>query len=432
MRMDFRFFLAFIAAFLSGLLTVKAAPPYEVSGTVSDAGGEPLIGAFVVVKGTTDGTSTDLAGKYSIAVQKGSTLVFSYIGFEDKEVIWNGETNLDVSLGASSTYLEDVVVIGYGTVKKKDLTGAVGNVSGATLEKAVVPDVGGALQGQVAGLQVVSSGKPGDNVSLKVRGVGSINGSEPLVVIDGVPSSINLNSLNMADVESVDVLKDASSCAIYGSRGAYGVVLITTKKGKAGSGKVDIRANFSIQQVARQMKLLNARQFASLHNEMMLNGQMDQYDGYVDPTLLGEGTDWQSYLYQLGFMQDYNLSWAGGGEVYKYYVSAEWMDQKGVIKNTRYDRITLQFNGEADVKKWLKFGHNITLNNDIKNQGDYNIGDVLAALPNIPLKHEDGTWAGPSGNSMYLGEVINPIGRNELNTQKTIGYNISAAQSPSN
>ncbi|MBQ9597227.1 MAG: TonB-dependent receptor [Bacteroidales bacterium] len=424
MRKNFRFLITLVTAFLSGWLTGGATSPNEASGTVSDTDGEPLIGAFVVVKGTTSGTSTDIDGKYRLSATPGSTLVFSYIGFEDKELVWNGEANLDVSLGASATYLEDVVVIGYGTVKKKDLTGAVGNVSGATLEKATVPDVGGALQGQVAGLQVVSTGKPGDNVSLKVRGVGSINGSEPLVVIDGVPSSVNLNSLNMADVESVDVLKDASSCAIYGSRGAYGVVLITTKKGKAGSSKVDIRANFSIQQIARKMKLLNARQFASLHNEMMLNGQMDQYDGYVDPTLLGEGTDWQSQLYQTGFMQDYNLSWAGGGEVYKYYISAEWMDQKGVIKNTRYDRITLQFNGEADVKKWLKFGHNITLNNDTKSQGDYNIGDVLAALPNIPLKHEDGTWAGPSGNSMYLGEVINPIGRNELNTQKTIGYNM--------
>ena len=424
MRTDYKFIITLVSALLLGRLTVNAAPPYEVSGTVSDAGGEPLIGAFVVVKGTTDGTSTDLDGRYNIALEKGSTLVFSYIGFEDKEVVWEGQTTLDITLGASSTYLEDVVVIGYGTVKKKDLTGAVGNVSGAALEKAVVPDVGGALQGQVAGLQVVSTGKPGDNVSLKVRGVGSINGSEPLVVIDGVPSSVNLNSLNMADVESVDVLKDASSCAIYGSRGAYGVVLITTKKGKAGKSKVDIRANWSVQQIARKMKLLNASQFASLHNEMMYNADMDQYDGYVDPTLLGTGTDWQSLLYQTGFMQDYNLSWSGGGEVYKYYISAEWMDQKGVIKNTRYDRVTLQFNGDADVKKWLKFGHNLTLNGDLKSQGDYNIGDVLAALPNTPVQHEDGTWAGPNGNPVYQGEVINPIGRNELNTRKTTGYNL--------
>ena len=179
MRKNFRFLITLVAAFLSGWLTGSAASPNEVSGTVSDADGEPLIGAFVVVKGTTDGTSTDIDGKYQLSATPGSTLVFSYIGFEDKEVVWNGEEELNVSLGASATYLEDVVVIGYGTVKKKDLTGAVGNVSGATLEKATVPDVGGALQGQVAGLQVVSTGKPGDNVSLKVRGVGSINGSSP-------------------------------------------------------------------------------------------------------------------------------------------------------------------------------------------------------------------------------------------------------------
>lgn len=423
MRTDLKISLTLVSILL-GVTEAIASPSTDIGGSVTDASGEPLIGAFVVVKGTADGTATDIDGQYRITVQEGSTLIFSYIGFEDKEVVWEGQTTLDITLGASSTYLDDVVVIGYGTVRKKDLTGAVGNVSGQTLEKATVPDVGGALQGQVAGLQVVSTGKPGDNVSLSVRGVGSINGSAPLVVIDGVPSSINLNSLNMADVESVDVLKDASSCAIYGSRGAYGVVLITTKKGKAGSSKVDIRANFSIQQISRQIRLLNARQFASLHNEMMYNGEMEQYDGYADPTLWGVGTDWQAELYQTGIMQDYNLSWSGGGEVYKYYVSAEWMDQKGVIKNTRYDRITLQFNGEADIKKWLKFGHNLTLNNDIKSQGAYDIGDVLAALPNIPLKHEDGRWAGPGGNSLFQGEVINPIGRNELDTRKTTGYNL--------
>jgi len=403
---------------------VSKAQQTVVGGTVTDSAGEPLTGAFVYVKGSTQGCSTDFDGRYSLSVNQGDIIVISFIGFKDKEVEWDGKDVLDVVLADRMNLLDDVVVIGYGTVKKKDLTGSVGNVGATNLEKNVVPDLGGALQGQVAGLQVITTGKPGDNVSLNIRGVGSINGSSPLVVIDGVPSSINLNSLNMADVESVDVLKDASACAIYGSRGAYGVVLITTKKGKRGEGRVDLRATYSVQQIARRLKLLNASQFASLHNEMMAGAALDQYEAYADPTLWGTGTDWQDELFQLGTMQEYGVTWSGGSETSRNYASLSFMDQRGVIGNTRFLRFNAQFNGESDVKSWLKFGHNITLNNDVKNQGGYDIEGTLAALPNNPIRNADGSWAGPSGNSMYVGEVINPIGRNELNTQKTVGYNM--------
>ena len=208
----------------------------KVHGVVKDESGEPIIGATVIQKGTTNATVTDLDGNFIFMVPSTGTLSISYLGYTTKNVPVQGRQVLDIELSQSSKQLNEVVVIGYGTMKKSDLTGSIGSIDAKKLNEQPVANIGQSLQGKVAGLQVVDAGKPGDNVSIKIRGLGSINNCDPLVVIDGIPTDLGLNNLNMADVERVDVLKDASATAIYGSRGANGVIMITTKKGKDGIG----------------------------------------------------------------------------------------------------------------------------------------------------------------------------------------------------
>lgn len=208
----------------------------KIHGVVKDETGEPIIGASVMQKGTTNATVTDLDGNFDMTVPSDGTITITYLGYATKNVAVNGKQNLDIALTQNSKQLNEVVVIGYGTMRKSDLTGSIGSLDSKKLNDQPVANIGQALQGKVAGLQVVDAGKPGDNVSIKIRGLGSINNSDPLVVIDGVPTDLGLNSLNMADVDRVDVLKDASATAIYGSRGANGVIMITTKKGKKRCG----------------------------------------------------------------------------------------------------------------------------------------------------------------------------------------------------
>lgn len=258
-------FFSILSILLCIVLSVRA----QVSGVVVDNTGEPLIGVNVMVKGTTIGTITDFDGNFAIDVAPPATIVVSYMGYDTKELEVVGSEPVNITLTESTELLEEVVVIGYGVQKKSDLTGSIAQVSDKDLQKQPSPSLGAALEGRAAGLQVTGSGAPGSNVSLNIRGIGSINNSEPLIVIDGVPTDVPLNMINMDDVASVDVLKDASATAIYGSRGAYGVVIITTKKGSNEKGHISLKASFGFDQIQRTLPLLKAYQFASLHNEMM-------------------------------------------------------------------------------------------------------------------------------------------------------------------
>ena len=240
-----------------------------VTGTVKDVTGEPVIGANVIQEGTSNGSITDIDGKFSLSIPKGSVLVISYIGYASQNVTVIGNQPLVITLKDDTELLDEVVVVGYGTMKKSDLTGAVGSVGAKDMKNSPISNVGQALQGKVAGLQIIDSGKPGDNVTIRVRGIGSINDSNPLIVIDGVPTDLGLNSINMADVERVDVLKDASATAIYGSRGANGVVMVTTRKGESGKGKLSFSANWAVQNVTNQPEMLNASQYAAYSNDML-------------------------------------------------------------------------------------------------------------------------------------------------------------------
>lgn len=402
------------------------AQQITVQGVVKDQTGETVIGASVMEKGTTNGTITGIDGDFSLNMSSNGTLVVSFVGYKTQEVQVKGQKQLQVVLSEDAEMLDEVVVIGYGTMKKSDLTGAVSSIGNKDIKDSPVSNLGQAIQGKISGVQIVDAGKPGDNVSIKIRGLGSINNCDPLVVIDGVPTDLGLSSLNMADVERLDVLKDASATAIYGSRGANGVVMITTKRGTEGKGKLAVSANYSFQNATNVPSLLNAAQYAELSNDMMVNSGRNPNPEWANPSELGAGTDWMDELLRTGVMQNYTVSYSGGNEKSHYYVSGGFLDQSGIVKSVNYRRFTFQSNSDAQVLKWLKFSNNITFSADTKKSGSYNIGDALKALPIYPVKNEDGCWSGPDGNSEWYGSTRNPIGPTELNKSQTDGYNFLA------
>ena len=402
------------------------AQQITVQGVVKDQTGETVIGASVMEKGTTNGTITGIDGDFSLNMSSNGTLVVSFVGYKTQEVQVKGQKQLQVVLSEDAEMLDEVVVIGYGTMKKSDLTGAVSSIGNKDIKDSPVSNLGQAIQGKISGVQIVDAGKPGDNVSIKIRGLGSINNCDPLVVIDGVPTDLGLSSLNMADVERLDVLKDASATAIYGSRGANGVVMITTKRGTEGKGKLAVSANYSFQNATNVPSLLNAAQYAELSNDMMVNSGRNPNPEWANPSELGAGTDWMDELLRTGVMQNYTVSYSGGNEKSHYYVSGGFLDQSGILKSVNYRRFTFQSNSDAQVLKWLKFSNNITFSADTKKSGSYNIGDALKALPIYPVKNEDGSWSGPDGNSEWYGSTRNPIGPTELNKSQTDGYNFLA------
>ena len=403
-----------------------SAQQINVKGIVKDAHGEGIPGASVVVKGTTTGTVADVDGRFSLNVPQDAVLEFSCVSYVTAEERVASRDYLEVILNEDTELLSEVLVIGYGTIRKSDLTGAVSAISNDQLKDSPVPSVGQALQGKVAGVQIIDSGAPGSNVNIKVRGLGSINNCDPLIVIDGVPTDLGLNALNTSDIERIDVLKDASAAAIYGSRGANGVVMITTKRGAEGKGKLSVNANASFQNAHNVPQMLNAAQYAQLSNEMMSNAGHNTNPDWLDPASLGAGTNWLDEMLQTGIMQNYSVSYSGGSEKAHYYVSGGFLDQSGTVRNVGYRRFTFQSNSDAQVLNWLKFTTNITFSADSKNSGEYSIGSIMGALPVIGIKDEDGEWAGPEGNSEWYGSTRNPVGVSETNKSKTNGYNLLA------
>ena len=415
---------------MTGLLLLcqtLSAQERNISGTVTDNAGLPVIGAAVIdVQDRTSGAITDVDGNFSLTVSPGTSIEVSFMGYKTVTVPVGDLTTINVVMEDDSQFLEEVVVVGYGTVRKRDLTGAVSSVGSRDLKDSPVTNVGQALQGKVSGVYIVDAAKPGDNVSIKIRGLGTINDSNPLVVIDGVPTDLGLSSLNTADIDRIDVLKDASATAIYGSRGANGVVMVTTKRGSTGEGKVNVSANWAMQNVAYMPEMLNAAEYAAYSNDMLSAGGLTPNPQWSNPASLGDGTDWLDEMFQTGFMQNYTVSYSGGNEKAHYYVSGGFMDQKGTVKTIGYRRFTFQNNNDAQVLKWLKFTNNITFSTDTKTGGSYSVTDAMNALPTQPLQNADGSWSGPEGNAYWYGDVRNPIGTLYTNDNKTTGYNFLA------
>ncbi|CCY02735.1 susC/RagA family TonB-linked outer membrane protein [Prevotella sp. CAG:924] len=423
------FMLTLLVALLGMLSPTSAfAQQLKVSGTVTDVKGDAVIGATVKVKdgGTGASAITDIDGHFTVNASENATLTVSYIGYKTQDVPVNGRRQLNIVLNEDNEMLDELVVVGYGTMKKSDLTGSVASLGSKDINNSSVNNIGAAVQGKISGVQIIDAGKPGDNVNIKIRGLGSINNCDPLIVIDGVPTDLGLNAINMADVDRLDVLKDASAAAIYGSRGANGVVMITTKRGKAGESHLSVSANVSVQNATNVPDLLDASEYAALSNEMMINSGRTPNPEFANPETLGSGTDWMDELLRTGIMQNYTVSYSGGNDKSHYYVSGGFLDQSGIVESVKYRRFTFQANSDAQVTKWLKFSNNITFSADEKKQGSYSISDAMKALPVQPVKNEDGTWSGPEGNAEWYGSIRNPIGTTQVNSNKTNGYNFLA------
>lgn len=404
---------------------LASEPEKRVTGNVRNDKGEPVAGVTVAEKNKPNAVITDEDGIFSINVAgETSVLLFTSVGYENKEIAVAGISTLNVLLKTANKALEEVVVVGYGTQKRKDLTGSVSSVNTKELKSLPVPSIGEALQGRAAGMQIISSGVPGSNVTFRIRGTGTINNSDPLLVIDGIPTDIPLNSLSPDDISSVEILKDASAAAIYGARGANGVVIITTKRGSSGRNNFEFKMFAGQQKATSMIQMLDASQFASLHNEMMASNGQAQNPAYADPLSLGKGTDWLDALFGTAPIQNYSLAYSGGSARSNYYVSGTVLDQKGIVLNTGYKRYTIQFNSESKVFDWLKFGNNLTLSHDVKKSGSYDIRNAMAALPVQPVFNPDGTYSGPVGQASWYGDIANPIGKATINENKTSGYNV--------
>lgn len=417
-----------ILPFLIGLLLplCLSAQQTNVKGIVKDVAGNGIPGASIIEKGTANGTTAEFDGSFSLNVSQGSVIEVSCLSYMTVDVKVDSRSYYEVVLQDDTELLSEVLVIGYGTIRKSDLTGAVSAVSSEKLKDSPASNLGQALQGKVAGVQIIDSGTPGSNVNIKIRGLGSINNCDPLVVIDGVPTDLGLASLNTNDIERIDVLKDASAAAIYGSRGANGVVMITTKRGSEGKGRIAVSASTSFQNAHNVPEMLNAAQYAALSNEMMAASGRNSNPEWVDPETLGAGTDWIDEMLGTGFTQNYSVSYSGGNDKAHYYVSGGFYDQSGIVKNVGYRKFTFQSNSDAQVFKWLKFTNNITFSADNKTAGEYSIANIMSALPVFGVKDENGDWTGPEGNSDWYGSTRNPAGVNAVNKSTTKGYNILA------
>jgi len=391
----------------------------DITGKITDENGEGLPGASVIQKGTTNGTTTDLDGKFKLSIPEEAILVVSFVGYKTAEIPLAGRSTIDVQMELDAEQLDEIVVVGYGTQKKSDLTGAVGSVSLKRTENLPVTSVEQALSGQLAGVQVQQgSGAPGTMPIIRVRGTGSITaGNGPLFVVDGFPIDGDLSSVNMNDVSSIEVLKDASASAIYGSRGSNGVVLITTKKGVSGKPKIEANVYYGFQEVTKKVDVLNATEWVELLTEARDNAYIDaggdltvplesrpaayQYPSeYTNPASFGEGTDYQDAIFQLAPTQRYNVSISGGTDNTQYFVSANYLDQDGIIKNSAYKKYAVRLGTDIKLNKKIKVGINVTptysVRDNVNAEGHWGSnGAVLSALnlpPIFPLYEDDGSY----------------------------------------
>ncbi len=431
---------------LGWMFTVQAQQ-VDVRGivTAENEGGVP--GVSVTIKGTTRGTQTNASGEFTLSnVPAQATLVLSSVGYVTQEVAVGGKTLINVVLKSDERGLDEVVVVGYGTQRKVETTGSIVSVKAAEILQTPVANVAQGLQARVAGMQVTqNSAAPGGNISVRIRGTNSINGSsEPLYVIDGIQFSnggdVNslspLSQINPSDIESVEVLKDASATAIYGARAANGVVLITTKRGKAGVSTVTYEGYYGVQETTKRMPVLNARQFAELENDVF------KTNVYADPSSLGEGINWQNLIFRQAAMQNHQISIMGGSDKTQLSLSGNYFKQDGILINSDFTRYSMRLNLDHRVSKLLKVGTSImavySVNNRVPSVGggldgsasSNLIGAAIAAPPTMQPYREDGTLYpfGDQFNQRYR-EVANPLGLASIlnrNTERRTIANVYA------
>lgn len=415
-----KLFSCLVLMFLSISMMAQKVP---VSGTVSDQTG-PVIGASVIEKGTTNGTMTDNDGHFTLTVSKGAVIEISSIGYKTQEITVGAQTNFTVTLSEDNEFLDEVVVVGYGSMKKSDLAGASVSMKESDLKGSIISSLDQSLQGRAAGVTAVTtSGAPGSSSSIRVRGQATINAdAEPLYVIDGVivqgggntgadfglgdalgngkVSTISpLSTINPADIVSMEILKDASATAIYGAQGANGVVLITTKHGKSGEAKFSYDGMVAMSRQAVRLNMMNLREYAQYYNERIEEGDIDETNSYyATPSLLGKGTNWQDEIFRTAWQHQHQLSAQGGSDKVQYYVSGSYMDQQGTIIGSNFNRFSVRTNLDAQLKKWLKLGVNATyaITNDNLKLADSNQGLIyysLTTIPDIPVYDVNGNYS---------------------------------------
>ena len=338
--------------------SVAADQQKTVKGKITDRGGQPLPGVTVVEKGTTNGTVTDIDGNYSIShLGEDAVIQFSFVGMRMQEINVAGRSVIDVVLEQETIGLDEVVAVGYGTQKKMNLTGAVSQVTADELITQAVTSAAQAIQGRATGVEVIrNNGAPGAEATIRIRGLGTFGNTEPLVLIDGIEG--NINNVSSSEIESVNILKDASSCAIYGTRAANGVIIVTTKKGKSGESKIQYNFSSGFSQAQRVPKVLNAKEFVILQNEAAVNNGLPAYYTYEEMAAMGEGTDWIDAILQTGHRNSHNLMFSGGTDKLRYALNGDFLDEKGIVMNSWYKRYNVRLNLDTDVTDWLTIGLN--------------------------------------------------------------------------
>ncbi len=376
------------------ILTTPLAAQQQVTGTVKAGDtGKPLAGAQVTVKGTSIGTLTAGDGAYQItAPSPQDTLVFTFIGYRRQEVPIGGRSVVDVTMPQQVLALQQIVVVGYGTQRRRDVTGAVSTVQGNELQQTPTPSVAQTLQGKVAGVQVTpSSGAPGSQAIIRIRGTGTLNNASPLYVVDGMMVD-DISYLNPADVQSVEVLKDASATAIYGSRGANGVIIITTKRGSPSkTTQWSARAYVGTQKVLHPISLANAQEYAKLANELAANTGVPAY--FANPSSVGAGTNWQDAVFQSAPIQNYELTASGGSDKVTYYFSGNFENQAGVIPRSSYGRTTLRLNNDYQLSPHIELGHNIAFSNTQSHDPPNVVSMLYHADPTVSVYDSTGGFA---------------------------------------
>ncbi|RZK31221.1 MAG: TonB-dependent receptor, partial [Hymenobacter sp.] len=400
----------------------------SITGKIVAQNNQPISGASITIKGTQKAVAADNSGNFSIVANTGDVLVVTYVGYGSKTVkVAEGQNQYNFSLTEVAGQSDDVVVVGYGKMKRTDLSSAQTTVTAADISRTVNTTFDQALQGRAANVYVSSnSGQPGAAPSVVVRGVASLTGSiQPLYVIDGVQIQPNnpsddpnnhpagfaniLSGISPDDIESMTVLQGPSATSIYGSKGANGVILITTKRGKSGESKITVSSLLTAQDQPNYIPVMNLPQYAAYRNEVAKAGGTASDSSFADPSVLGRGTNWQDELFRRTLLQKHNLAVSGGSEKSTFYLSGEYFNQDGISPGSGFSRASLRVNLDNQTRKWLKIGTNLSVNQTTEKVNTTNAGIISLALqqnPSIPVKNPNGTWGGPATSQF---QFSNPI-----------------------
>ncbi|HEX8024011.1 SusC/RagA family TonB-linked outer membrane protein, partial [Mucilaginibacter sp.] len=415
-----------ISLIVAGILFCLSAhaQTVNITGKVTSADdGQPIPGATIKIKGTGFSAASGADGNYSIAAEPGKILVFSYLGYASREATVKQAGVINIRLNSASSNLNEVVVIGYAKIQRKDATGAISSISGNELRKTQPATFDQALQGKVPGVVVQQvSGQPGGGVSIQIRGVSSISGTNsPLYVIDGIiippvndpgNGSNPLNTINPSEIESIDVLKDASATAIYGSQATNGVIVITTKRGKVGAPQISYDFYTGYQKIPGELPTMNLQQFATFINARAQAWGFDVRPEFANPQYLGTGTDWQKELFRKAPQTSHTVTVSGGDNRTQYLVSGSYYDQQGIALGSDFKRSSVRVNLDNKTTNWLKIGTSLQLahvNENVNSSASNVISTALNLTPDIPVQNADGSWGGVTSTNGWTPGVANPV-----------------------